>query len=75
MASLVSELWLWQTALFSFLISQGFFIVSILLAENPENLEYINKSTQTYTLNLKQRPCPRKRGCMVTLLKTVKIRA
>jgi hypothetical protein len=43
MAPAVSNLWLQHTAFFHSLNNQGFLIASVLLAENPYNLEYIKK--------------------------------
>jgi hypothetical protein len=47
--------------------AKDFFIVTILLVENPDTFEYIIKSTLTYVLSLKKRTCLGKRGHTVTL--------
>jgi hypothetical protein len=45
MGPAVSNLWLQHSALFYSPNSQGFFIASVLLAENPYNSEYIKNMT------------------------------
>jgi len=45
MGPAVSNLWLQHTALFYSLNSQRFFIATVLLSENPYNLEYVKNVT------------------------------